>query len=413
MPTINLGSSTSTTIPNIWSGSSSRSLSYGRFLGFANAGWGIYNSTAGLPAPRSVSGDYKSPTVLGFGAGAGYNGSLRTGINLDLQATAGSANLNLNDSISFTWSQDSTNFYLNSSYNYSPSSLLVNGPSATLKVDGRFDVNASVYLQARTPFTGWSNIWSRSLSNNTPLFSRSFSSTGSASVSLLGGTASLSYQGVNLSTTSANNSQLIRGVRSRIKDPVIGASLDLDRALGTFVGLPSGLTFGGSASLGPLKGSASLTLADAGINYTGSIDQTLDAVVDRVTGTLTIEGKSLNYTVGTQVTLPKATYDANRDNKLDISGIFTKEGTVTNRTDVVNDLSARVKALSGSVRATARVPDPVWYNPFRTREATIFSASVGPLYDSGNFNLTSNSINAYSNSWATNFGTKSLSFALA
>ena len=344
--------------------------------------------------------------------GAGYNGNVRAGINLDLQATAGSANLNLNDTISFTWSQDATNFYLNSSYNYTPSSLLVNGPSATLTVDGRFDVNANVYLQGRTPFTGWSNIWSRSFSNNSPIFSRSFSSTGSASVSLLGGTANLSYQGVNLSTTSANNSQLTRGVRSRIKDPVIGASLDLDRALGTFVRLPNGLTFEASANLGLLKASTSLTLADASLNYTGSVEQTLDAVIDRVTGALTIEGKPFNYTVGTQATLPKATYDANGDNRLDISGIFTKQGTVTNRTDVVNDLTTRVTALSGSVSATATVPNPVWYNPFRTREATIFSAGVGPLYDSGNFNLASNSINAYNNSWTANLGTKTLGFAL-
>jgi hypothetical protein len=413
MPTINLASSTSSTIPNIWSGSGSSSLNYGRFLGFANAGWGIYNSTAGLPAPRSFSGDYKSPTVLGFGVGAGYNANLRTGINLDLQATAGSANLTLNDSISFTWSQDATNFYLNSSYNFSPSSLTVTGPSASLKIDGRFDLNGDVYLQGRTPFSGWSRFWNRSVSNNSPIFSRTFSSTGSASVSLLGGTANLSYQGVNLSTTFANNIQLTRGVRSRIKDPVIGASLDLDRAVGSFVGLPNGLTFGASARFGPLKASASLTLADASLNYTGSVDQTLEAVVDRVTGVLTIEGKAFNYTVGTQAVLPKATYDANRDNKLDITGLFTKQGTVTNRTDVVNDLTARATALSGELSATATVPNPVWYNPFRTREATIFSAGFGPVFDSGPFSIASNTINAYSNSWAANLGSTSLNLALA
>ena len=407
--------STSSTIPSIWNNGTGNSLTYSRFLGFAKDGWKIYDSSSGLPAQRALGSDYKSPTVLGFGVGGGYNANLRAGINLDLRASTGSAKLSLNDQIKLTWTQDDVNFYLDSSYlNSNTSSLIVTGPQATLKVDGRFDIGADIYLQAKTPLTNWSSFARKSFSNSNRLFSKTFSSTGNASVKLFNSAVGLSYQGVNLSTTAANNTQQTNGVTSRVKDPIIGASLDLDAAVGSFLGLPTGLALSASAKLGPLKASGSLELADARLNYTGSVDQTLKATVDTITGGLSIEGKFFNYTVGTKATLPKATYDANKDGKLSITGTFAKQGKITNRTDIVNDFSARVSALAGKASATATVPDPKWYNPFNTREATIFSAGFGPLYDSGNFSLASNSINAYNNTWNANLGTtSSLGFTLA
>jgi hypothetical protein len=410
-----LNISTSATLPSIWNGGTGTTLNYGRFVGFARNGWDIYDSTFGLPAPRILTGDYKTPTVLGFGVGGGYSADLRTGVNLDLKATTGSARLNLNDQITFSWTQDAANFYLNSTYlKNNTSSLSVTGPNATLKVDGRFDVGADIYLQGKTPLTSWSRFASRSFSNRSPLFSRTFNSTGRASVDLFNGAVSLAYQGINLDTTAANNTQLANGVISRIKDPVIGASLDLDAAVGRFLGLPSGLTLSASATIWPLKARGSLILADARLNYAGSVDQTLQATIDAITGSLNIEGKPLRYTVGTSATLPKATYDSNKDGKLNISGTFSKQGRVTNRTDIVNDLSGRVTALAGDASATATVPDPTWWNPFRIREATIFSGGFGPLYDSGNIGIASRSINAFNNTWNANLGTtSSLGFTLA
>ena len=183
---------------------------------------------------------------------------------------------------------------------------------------------------------------------------------------------------------------------------------------GRFLGLPNGLTLSASTNIWPLKASGSLTLADARLNYTGSIDQTLQATIDAITGSLNVEGTPLDYTVGTTTTLPKATYDANNDGKIDISGTFFKQGKITNRTDVVNNLSARLTALSGQARATATVPNPVWYNPFRTREALIFSGGFGPLFDSGKIDIASIPINAFENTWNANLGTtSSLGFTLA
>jgi hypothetical protein len=66
---------------------------------------------------------------LGFGVGVGCSADLRTGVNLDLKATTGSARLNLNDQITFSWTQDAANFYLNSTYlKNNTCSLSVTGP---------------------------------------------------------------------------------------------------------------------------------------------------------------------------------------------------------------------------------------------------------------------------------------------
>ena len=220
MSSATLNISTSATVPSIWNNGTGATLNYGRFVGFANNGWDFYDSSLGLPALRSLGNDWKS-SVLGFGVGAGYDAHLRTGVNLDLRATTGSAILNLNDRIQFTWTQDDANFYLSSTYfKDDTSSLSVTGPEAILNVDGRFDVGANVYLQGKTPFSSWSRRRIGSFSNTRPMFSRTFNSTSNASAELFNGAASLQYQGINLNTTAANNTQLTNGLISRIVDPV-------------------------------------------------------------------------------------------------------------------------------------------------------------------------------------------------
>jgi hypothetical protein len=397
--------SSNTTIPNIWNGSGSSSLSYGRFFGLANQGWGVYNSTSGLPTPLNTSREFNTPSFLGFAAGAGYRGTLRTGIDINLQATAGQAALGLNDRVTFNWIQDSTNFYLSSTYGYQPSTLSVTGPSASATISGRFDINGEAYLQADTPFNNWTKIWSRSIFNGNPLFTRTFSSTGSTNIGLFGGAGNIAYQGVNLSTTAAQNTQIAQGVRSTIVDPVLRASLDLDRSVGAFLGLPNGLTFGASARLGPLSGFASITLADALINYQASISQSISAQVEKLTGTLILENnQSVPYEVGKSIALSRSVYDVNGDGILDIRASFAKHGSVRNKTDIVNDVTARLTALSGSVGGR--------FDYFFGSKS--FERSFGPLYDSGDYRLGGNSFNAYNNTWAAQLGqTPQLNLSLA
>ncbi len=391
MPSVVFNSSTSSSLPSIWDGGSGASLKYGSFLGYAKDGWDLYNSTSGLPGLRSFRNGVKFDIGL-VGVGAGYDVDLRTGINLDLQAATGSADLNLNDQIEFTWTQDAANFYLSSSYSkHNTSSLSVTGPEATLQVDGRFDISGSVYLRGRSFWGSWSRRNIMTFSNGEPLFSRKFNSTDNLSLDVFG-LGKLSYSGISLNTTSANNIQLSDGVISRIVDPMINANLDLDAVAGRFLGLPTGLTLSASA----FGFGASLTLADAKMSYTGSINQTLQAKIDTITGTLNVEGKPLNYTVGSTITLPKTTYDSNNDGKLDISGSFFKQGKIINNTDLINSLSSRLTGLSGKLSAFG------------------WSRNLGPLFDSGPIAIASRAIDIFDNTWNANLGTtSSLGFTLA
>ena len=395
-----VNSSTTSKIPNIWGSGTVPSFKYGRFVGLANQGWKVYDSTNGLPAPILKNGEYKSGHFLGFGVGAGYDLSLRTGINFDLIGTSGTAALDLKDQIQFNWTKDSTNFYLSSQYLYQPSKLTVAGPNATVTVSGRADINGNVYILGDSPFTDWKKLWSNNIAFNSPLFTKSFGSGSSQSVSLLGNIVSLDYQGINLDSSSSTN--FGDGVRSNVLDPVFKASLDLDKAIGTFIGYPNGLNFGASINLGALKGSASLTLADLSLEYSASIAQQISAKVDSVTGILNLEGgKKLNYKVGDLATLPRAIYDVNNDGKLDITGVFTKMGTVANNTDIVTNARAVFEALKASISAEVKVFG------FSKR----FSANAGPLVKA-DWDLMTDTFNAYSNTWSANLGTSTQSFSL-
>ena len=325
---------------------------------------------------------------------------MRTGINFDLIGTSGTAALDLKDQIQFNWTKDATNFYLSSQYLYQPSKLTAVGPNATVTVSGRADINGNVYILGDSPFTDWKKLWSNNIAFNSPLFTKSFGSGSSQSVSLLGNIVSLDYQGINLDSSSSTN--FGDGVRSNVLDPVFKASLDLDKAIGTFIGYPNGLNFGASINLGALKGSASLTLADLSLEYSASIAQQISAKVDSVTGILNLEGgKKLNYKVGDLATLPRAIYDVNNDGKLDITGVFTKMGTVANNTDIVTNARAVFEALKASISAEVKVFG------FSKR----FSANAGPLVKA-DWDLMTDTFNAYSNTWSANLGTSTQSFSL-
>lgn len=405
MASVTLNTSTVSNIPNIWSQSPGASFKYGRFLGLANQGWGAYNSTNGLPAPLAKSGEAKSDTLLGFGIGAGYNANLRAGLNVNLEGTAGSGQLNLKDNIKFDLTSDKQNFYLKSSYGYQPSELKITGPSAFASVTGRGDIDGSAYVLATVPGTDWNKIFSKSFSNSSPLFSRSFSSKSPQSISLFGGAANLAYDGINLDTKS--NTQLANGVRSNGLSSFLTGTLDIDKIVGTILGYPSGLSFDATASFGALSVSAALTLADIFLKYKASISQQISATVDSITGLLKLEnGQSLNYKIGDSIVLPRATNDTNNDGILNFKGSFTKWGTISNKTDILTDTTAGLNALAGSVSAAFKVKvGPISLNK-------TISKSVGPLFSSS-WNLASDSFNAYQKSWNTALGTLDKSFSLA
>ena len=275
MPALSLDTSTTKTFSNIWGpgGPSTTAFKLDKFFGLASSGFGVYDSAAGLPAPYSISKDYKSSTILGFGIGAGGSANVRAGINLSASGSLGSAALNLKDNVNLSWTKTPTSIILSSKYIYTPSTLTVTGPNVTATIDGRLDTNLSAYLNYiypgndavwynpfRSKWMSTGNLLPSAFNRSTPLFSRTFNTASSASIPLPAGVGSADFLGVNLNTTS--NTQLANGVRSSVNDPLFSINLDLDALAGKLVGLPNGLTFGKSGSFGPLNYNLSLTLAD-------------------------------------------------------------------------------------------------------------------------------------------------------
>lgn len=280
--------------------------------------------------------------------------------------------------------------------------MRVSGPNASITLKGIGEINGKVDVIGKVPFGSYSSLFSRSLINSNPLFSKTFGSTANASASFFNNAATLSYQGVNLDST--NNTQITNGVRSFVQDPVFQASIDLDRAIGSLIGFPNGLGITlPTINLGIAKVSGSVNLADLLLNYTASIRQQITAQADKITGILKMEnGSNLNYTVGQNLTLPKSVYDKNKDGKLDITGTFTKSGTISNVTDLVSTVGASLSALSGSIQAKFNVP-------FLGERSV--GGSIGPLYSTA-LNLPSSSINAFTNTWNAVLGTSTNSFSL-
>jgi hypothetical protein len=413
MPSLALNTSSSKTFNNIWGSGNppSNAFSVNKFLGLANGGFNVYDSASGLPAPYTVSRDWKSGRVLGFGFGVGGSASVRAGLNVSVNGTSGSAALNLADNVNLSWTKTPTSIILTSNYTYTPSTLTVTSPSLTAAIDGRLDTNFSAYLNyiypgnnavwynpLRSTWKSTGNILPSTFNRSTPLFSRTFSTASNASIGLPAGVGSVDFLGINLNTTA--NTQLANGVRSSVNDPLFSVNLDLDALAGKLVGLPNGLTFGRSGSFGPLSYNASFTLADIYTRYNGNISQDLTATVDSVTGVranLRMEnGAVVPYTIGSTLELPFSAYDSNRDGKLDITGTFTKSGTLNNNTKLINTLQAGADFLKGSAGVSL-----------------LGSVGFGPLVSAGPYNLFSSPITLINNTWSDILGSSTQAFSLA
>jgi hypothetical protein len=412
MPSLVLDTSSSKTISNIWGAgsSSSTAFNFNKFLGLANGGFGVYDSTSGLPAPYSISGGYNVGTT-GLGFGVRGSASVRAGLNLSASGSLGSAALDLNDNITLSWTKTPTSVILTSSYAYKPSRLSVTGPNVTATIDGRLDTNFSArlnysylgnnavwYNPFRSIWQSTGNLLPSWLNRSTPLFSKTFNTAGNASFGLPAGVGSADFLGINLNT--ASNSQIGMGVRSSVNDPLFSVSLDLGAFAGKLVGLPSGLTFDTSGSFGPLSYYARLTLATMYAIYNGNISQDLTATVDSVTGvkaSLRMEnGAVVPYTIGSTLELPLSTYDSNNDGKLDITGAFTKSGTLNNNTKLINTFQAGAYFLNASAGVSG-----------------LGSVGLGPLASVGPYNLFSAPATLFNNTWSDTLGASTRSFSLA
>ena len=405
-----LSSSSNTNIKDLWQTNGSNSVNYNKFIGLASDGFKVYDTGVNgtnLPAYYSKNGEFKSPQVLGFGVGAGFNANLRAGIDVKLKASLGSADLALSDSIKWEWTKTANNITLSSSYEKSSSSLLVKGASFNLDLTGRGDIDANAYLLYTYPGVGWKDTNLLSIKNTSPLFQKSFNSKQPQSFNLFNGAANIDYSGLNLDT--ASNAQIANGVKSSANSPLLGVTLDVDNIIGKFVGLPNGLNFSKSVKFGPLSASASLDLLNVTLGAKTSLAQEITAKVDVITGSLMMEnGSSINYKVGDSIILPLSTYDQNKDGILDIKFDYTKQGTLANKTDLVLNTNAGAALLSGNVAGNAKINLPWPLKDIKYGK----SYDYGPLASS-DWPITSNTFNLFDKSWGANLGTGSNQLSLA
>lgn len=362
-------------------GNGANPISYSRFLGLANRGFAVYDSTDQLPGPYQLAGDYKSPEFFDTAIGVGLAGSIRSGINLDLTARAGSARLAVKDNISLSWTRRNGAITLSSDYSYKPSAMKVNGPKLSALIDGRTDTTLAAYLNYKPPSASdWKktgNLLGSSYNYSIPFYSRGFSSESSSTLASFGSDSSLEFQGINLDSESST--QITRGVSSRVEDPLLRATLDLDQILASSLSLPTGLSYEISQELGPISVDTKLSLADLALSFQASIRQVIDAQVDNITGLLRMEnGTTIQHVVGTTTRIPIADYDANKDGRLDITATFAKQGFMTNKTDLVTSLSFDADFL------TAKLSAAVDLGPLGKPQG---SFDIGPLLDPAPWNL--------------------------
>ena len=395
-------SSSTTSISDIWNtGLSVPSLNFNRFFGLARDGFGIYDTGANgtsLPDYYSVAKDYKSPKFLGLGAGGGFWAKLRAGANLNLQGGLGSAVLNLSDSIQYDWSRSGDSITFTSRYNYSPSSLIVNGPQLSLGVQGRSDMDAAAYLNYTYPSSGWRSAELARYQSTVPFYQQIFRTTNSASIPLYDGAASINYQGINLSTTAANNIQLGNGVISRVKDPVLNLQLDVEKIILHLMGasMNNSIAKSRSFSMGRFSLAANVDIADIKANLNSSIAQDFSAKVDSVTGVLKMEdGSEIPYKVGDTVTFSASKYDANRDGAVDMLTNFAKLGTVNNTTNFLLGGNIDAYFMAGNVSAKFNNPGPI---PDIKKSWTL------PTFDPAPWTVAETSVNVYNKSWALDLG---------
>jgi hypothetical protein len=400
-----LSSSSKITINDLWRRGGLNVINYNKFIGLASNGFGVYDTGVNgtdLPSYYSKAGEFKSPTVLGFGVGAGFSANLRAGVDIKLKASLGSADLALNDSIKWNWTKTGDNIMLSSVYLKRPSSLLVKGPSLNLDLAGRGDFNANAYLKSIYPFApGWGDKNVFSSQADYTFFRQSFNSKQPQALNLFNGAALIDYSGLNLDTIS--NAQLAKGVRSSVQRPLLEAKLDIDNILGQVWGYPN-FAVPTNLYIFGLSASASLDLLDAELGLKTSLAQNITAQVDKITGLLKLEdGSFINYKVGDSITLPLSKYDKNKNGKLGISFKYKKQGTLENKTDLLVEVDSSVKLFSGTVAGKADLGLVGTYDK---------SYSFGPLA-SASWPITSNTYNLFDKSWAANLGTGSSQLVLA
>jgi hypothetical protein len=402
--------STTSFINNIWTSDGPGPITLlSKFLGFADNGFGIYDSRNGLPSMYAVDIDFKSPTVLGYGAGAKAFGSLRAGVDVKLDVQLGTATLDLNDAIKWYWANDGNNIILNSAYDYGSSELMVRSPSLDLYMALRADLDLKVDFQYKQPNKTWKIKDGFEAKNSTPLFERTIEFPDpdlELSMEFAKGQISITVTPPDLDTDK--NTQLTNGVKSSAESDLVSLKLDIDTILEENIKLPPPakliLSEELSVNFGDFEAGVEAYILDAGISETAKLRQDITATVDLITGYLLMEnGASIGYTVGNPITLPLSTYDANGDGQLGLNFNYTKKGTVANKTDFVFDTDAEIKILGGQIYA--KIDLPLLKDP---------KIDYGFAAFEDDWKLLSFPINVYQNSWTVdNLGTGSSQLTIA
>ena len=107
-------------------------------------------------------------------------------------------------------------------------------------------------------------------------------------------------------------------------------------------------------------------------------------------------GALVPYTIGSTLELPLSVYDSNKDGKLDITGTFTKSGSLNNNTKLVNTFQAGADFLKASASASF-----------------LGSVGFGPLASVGPYSLGVPSIPLVNNTWSDVLGSSTKAFSLA
>ena len=398
----------SITLNKVWKSDGPITL-LSKFLGFAKDGFSLYDSKAGLPQAWSKTTDFYSDVVSGLGIGEYYYRSLRAGLDMQLNAKAGTGklDLDLNDSIKWFWSKSGDTITLGSAYDSGSRNLNVQGPSLELVMTGLASIEAVADLRTKTPGNSWEIDNLIRLKSSSELFKQTFSFVDvDSKIGLFDDAVSIKLPRFNLATDK--NVNIANGVTSTAESELIGVYMDVDRTIGMALALAAppeaivpSLNIDIEWNLGAgVKVGATLDILNFELGEKASLKQDISATVDTIIGTLRTEnGSSLNYKVGDLITLPLSVYDANKDGVIDFDFNYTKKGSVANSTDFVLATEAIVSA--GSLGLYAKLDSGIPLVP-----------SIGINYDlpplwQQNLPITSSSYNVYKDSWNVDLATGS------
>ena len=387
----------------LWGSNSRSQMSLHKFIGLAENGFDVYDTGAGgnnQPGMKRWANDvtlfHKSLdlglTTISGGAGFAYDLGLKAGVRVDFDASAGSLVANLDDRVTFDWTRTGDTVRLGSRYQNLNSVLTANTPFVALNLEGLFQSQASFKLKGDIPLDGKSWRYSGDLlpgilDQNVSFFKLNLDTRDSSrEIPLLGNALTTQFLGINLDTDRSFTRDGV--MHSVAEDDLFNVNLDLDAAVGSFFGLPNGLSFDFDWSV--VK--ANFTLADLDVTLTASARQEMTAKVDSVTGQLLMEnGQRLNYTVGQELELSLATYDTNGDGLIQFSTLLNKQATFANDTDILLTASADFSAIQGGVSASLG-------------DLGRLGSSFGPVIHPGPWNLGQIGFDAYNTQWSANVG---------